>query len=691
MAQRIPSALQLREDIVKRTCRCNETRASCFWRWTIVFALCGVGSQGSLSIIEAAVPGVALVDDFESGTPNALDGLHGRFQSGDSKVDTLRDMTFFHGSTRGTSLRLRADKQDTGFCGVWFQFFDAKPAKRKFFDAKPYAYLSFWIRGQVGGERFMVKLSDRSWVEKEDSLELGEIRKFLPSGVSRNWQEVLIPLKDAASLDLASLGGLTLLFHSKGQSTIYIDDISFKTSAEMKLNPNVPENQERQFARHDSPRTMWLWKLTEFLDNDNARENLFNVCATEGIEQLWVQVGYKVDPLSTSASQTNGKAAAARIELRHEDKLRTFLAAAHKSRLQVHALDGDPEYCARAKHSIPLGVVEAIIAFNQASKPDQRFDGIHFDNEPHALLGWGDRTRRERMLKEFLDVHVECQRRVRTQSGLSFGVDIPFWWHHNDSQTGRPVGEVTFNGKKKPASWHCVDLLDNVGIMNYRDNADGADGMVVHGQDILRYADETKGARIFMGVETLMPAPSNTWFIVGLPRKRFESAIRGSAREFGDLCRYEGFRVRRLDDGENVHIGLEVPVAPNGEELARFQQALKTISDRFGAAGQNLPATSIAPLRVAAETAVRIDPELGNFRNRDLPNPGKADIPGFQATGEMLSKITFGDDNYDTFLEQVKAAENSFRLYKKFGGMAVHSYESFQLLHRRPDVASRPR
>ena len=656
-----------------------------------MFALCGVGSQGSLSIIEAAVPGVALVDDFESGTPNALDGLHGRFQSGDSKVDTLRDMTFFHGSTRGTSLRLRADKQDTGFCGVWFQFFDAKPAKRKFFDAKPYAYLSFWIRGQVGGERFMVKLSDRSWIEKEDSLELGEIRKFLPSGVSRNWQEVLIPLKDAASLDLASLGGLTLLFHSKGQSTIYIDDISFKTSAEMKLNPNVPENQERQFARHDSPRTMWLWKLTEFLDNDNARENLFNVCATEGIEQLWVQVGYKVDPLSTSASQTNGKAAPARIELRHEDKLRTFLAAAHKTRLQVHALDGDPEYCARAKHSIPLGVVEAIIVFNQASKPDQRFDGIHFDNEPHALLGWGDRTRRERMLKEFLDVHVECQRRVRTQSGLSFGVDIPFWWHHNDSQTGRPVGEVTFNGKKKPASWHCVDLLDNVSIMNYRDNADGADGMVVHGQDILRYADETKGARIFMGVETLMPAPSDTWFIVGLPRKRFESAIRGSAREFGDLCRCEGFRVRRLDDGENVHIGLEVPVAPNGEELARFQQALKTISDRFGAAGQNLPATSIAPLRVAAETAVRIDPELGNFRNRDLPNPGKANIPGFQATGEMLSKITFGDDNYDTFLEQVKAAENSFRLYKKFGGMAVHSYESFQLLHRRPDVASRPR
>ena len=215
--------------------------------------------------------------------------------------------------------------------------------------------------------------------------------------------------------------------------------------------------------------------------------------------------------------------------------------------------------------------------------------------------------------------------------------------------------------------------------------------MIVHGQDVLRYADETKGARVFMGVETSLSAPVDAWFIVGLPRKRFETAIRGAAREFGDLCRCEGFRLRRLDDGENVHIGLELPISPNGEELARFHRAMKTISDKFGAAGQSLPANSIAQLRTAAETAVRGDAELANFRNRDLANPGRAEIPAFQATSKMLPKITFGDDNYDTFLEQVQAAEKSFRTYKQFGGMAVHSYESFQLLHRRPNVASLPR
>lgn len=653
----------------------------------LVLATFIVGAMLSAVTAQAAAPEIALVDDFEGGTTNTLDGLHGRFQSGASKVETVHDKTFFHGGTHGTSLRIRADKKEAGYCGVWFQFFNNKAAKKRFFDARQYGYLSFWIRGQVGGERFQVKMSDRSWVEKEDSLELGEIRKFLPDGVSRNWQEVLVPLNAAAALDLSNLGGVSLQFHSVGPTTIYIDDLSFKTSAEVKLNSNDP--LERQLVRHAAPRTMWLWKLGEFLDKDTARDGLFDLCAAEGIEQLWVQVSYKTDPQSTLASLPNGKAAPARVELRHADKLRTFLAAAHRARLQIHALDGDPEHCVRLKHSIPLGVVEAIIAFNQTSSPDQRFDGIHFDNEPHALLGWCDRTRRERMLKEFLDVHVECQRRVRTQSGLAFGVDLPFWLQNADAQTGKPVGEVTFNGKKKPASWHCIDLLDNVGIMNYRDHADGADGMVVHGQDILRYAEESKGARVFMGVETSMSTPSDTWFVVGLPRKRFEAAIRGSAREFGDRCRFEGFRMRRLDDGQNIHIGLEVPVAPNGDELAKFYRAMKTISDKFGAAGQNLTPAAIAQARAAAETAVRVDPEIGNFRNRDLTNPGQAEIPAFQATSEMLPKITFGDDNYDTFQEQVKAAENSFRSYNRFGGMAVHSYESFQLLLRRPNVASR--
>ena len=61
-----------------------------------------------------------------------------------------------------------------------------------------------------------------------------------------------------------------------------------------------------------------------------------------------------------------------------------------------------------------IGKSNAVIEFNRESAPDQRFDGIHFDNEPYLLLGWEDRTRREQILREFLELNVECQRRVRT-------------------------------------------------------------------------------------------------------------------------------------------------------------------------------------------------------------------------------------------------------------------------------------
>jgi len=55
-------------------------------------------------------------------------------------------------------------------------------------------------------------------------------------------------------------------------------------------------------------------------------------------------------------------------------------------------------------------VVDAVIVFNRESPAEQRFDGIHFDNEPYLLLGWKDRLRREQILREFLELNVECQR-----------------------------------------------------------------------------------------------------------------------------------------------------------------------------------------------------------------------------------------------------------------------------------------
>lgn len=276
------------------------------------------------------------------------------------------------------------------------------------------------MKGQVGGEQFTVKLADGKWIEKDDSLPVGDIRRFLPKGVTNQWQEVLIPLAALKGLDIQYLGGLTLDFTSPGRQAVWIDDISFKTAATT------------------IPRAMWLWESNAVLNDAASREELFTFCRNESIEQLWMQLDYKVvrgspqeaeitlqptdaDPASSRPTTTTAAPTATSAKSQAVERVtcefpdpgawRRFLAEAHQARIQVHALDGYPEFALKPQHGVPLlAVVDAVIVFNRESPAEQRFDGIHFDNEPYLLLGWKDRLRREQILREFLELNVECQR-----------------------------------------------------------------------------------------------------------------------------------------------------------------------------------------------------------------------------------------------------------------------------------------
>ena len=98
----------------------------------------------------------------------------------------------------------------------------------------------------------------------------------------------------------------------------------------------------------------------------------------------------------------------------------------------------------------------------------------------------------------------------------------------------------------------------------------------------------------------------------------------------------------------------------------------------------------MAAFRHQAATAVRVDPEWGGFRSRDIARVNGPELAGFVATNTMLPKITFADNTLDDLHAQLKSAEESFRRSKQFGGMAIHSYESFQKLSNIQRVASQP-
>lgn len=132
----------------------------------------------------------------------------------------------------GRSLKLDFDKRPTGWCGYYTLLNQIDGA---YYDLSPYKEVRFWVRGARGGENFEIGMADRSWLTIGDSVKAGEIGKYLPKGVTTDWQEVVIPLKDFGKLDWTQMGSFVINFHRPGEGTIFLDDLRFIRKTEEDL------------------------------------------------------------------------------------------------------------------------------------------------------------------------------------------------------------------------------------------------------------------------------------------------------------------------------------------------------------------------------------------------------------------------------------------------------------------------
>lgn len=148
-----------------------------------------------------------------------------------------------------------------------------------------------------------------------------------------------------------------------------------------------------------------------------------------------------------------------------------------------------------------LAVVDAVIGYNASVEPAARFYGIHFDIEPYLLPEWKKPDTRERLLAEYLDVNERAAKRSHA-AGLVYGVDIPFWWQVKDEATGEPVSVATFHGVRKSTPEHLLAMVDNVGIMAYRNVPTGPQSIVSLALETLDSADRISQAHVFVGIET---------------------------------------------------------------------------------------------------------------------------------------------------------------------------------------------
>lgn len=145
----------------------------------------------------------------------------------------------------GHALEVSGRQVPPGLAGVRVTFYDVKAAhpssmwgykRTAFVDASRYDYLTFRIRATGGGSRLQVKLADAAWAAKDEAVDAGEITRFLPQGLSAEWQQVAIPL-GMLGLNRKALAALTLTVADPADFTFAIDDVALKREPEDALPP----------------------------------------------------------------------------------------------------------------------------------------------------------------------------------------------------------------------------------------------------------------------------------------------------------------------------------------------------------------------------------------------------------------------------------------------------------------------
>ena len=424
--------------------------------------------------------GLFLVSHFHQGNTNRLGGYFNGFARSPSRAA----VTIIKVGDGPAALGFSYHNRFPGFAGFWIHLFDSKapPAARTFLDTSPFTHLTLSIRGERGGEELLLQMADRLWEKKEDSLVVGDIASFLPEGrVEKKWQRAWIPLtKLPTDLDHKELASLVLRVKGNASGRVFLKDLAFTTTKGVEVSK---AKKERPAAR-PLKRGLWLWQTEKIVRSPKAQRDLLAFCKAHRLTDLFLQIPYE-------AKRNNGKWEI----LWDPSELRPLITQLRQSGLRVHALDGDPRYALSERHGRVLTLIQGIIRYNARVPAQARFNGIRYDNEPYLLPNFAG-LQKQAILEQYLSL-LEASKDLTEKANLDFGVDIPFWFDARNE-----FYEPTAQLGGRPMSERIIDIVDNVGIMDYRTLAYGVDGVIAQATGELQYA-AAKGKRVYIGLETV--------------------------------------------------------------------------------------------------------------------------------------------------------------------------------------------
>ncbi len=148
----------------------------------------------------------------------------------------INDSKFLPEEESSHCYRIVYDRDLDGFCGFYILILG---------NLSSYNELTFLIRGENGSESFEVGLVDIIDEQKESAVYSGSIYRYLPEGLSTEWQVVKIPLKHFYGVDLSKIWSLSFLFNKESEGTIWIDQIrlSNQNIAALERDRDITSNQ----------------------------------------------------------------------------------------------------------------------------------------------------------------------------------------------------------------------------------------------------------------------------------------------------------------------------------------------------------------------------------------------------------------------------------------------------------------
>jgi len=555
----------------------------------------------------------------------------------------------------GKRIRIGVPQQGTRPCGLWTHLFNENASARARGCRAVGPYLIFWVNGTQAGEDFSIATAHRELFEGDDTRVAGTIGKYLIDGVSTEWERVVVPLSDFR-LECVPVS-LAVLLEKIGREAIFIDDIELSEMPGFR----EPRRSGRTVVASPRAKALWVWNTRELLEAAASRRKFFSFARDNGFDQIFLQILYTVG---------NDRQGRPTITIDDLTGFRDFLAEASTAGIKVHALDGYPEFVLGANHPRVLALVRAILDFNRAAPPGQRFYGIHLDNEAYLLLGF-DGPARDSIVRQFMELNQQVMELLRnSRRPVVYGIDIPL--RFADIMATVENSGVTSASGAESLTDRILDVVDNVCIMDYRTEAGSPNGIIEHARSTVHHANSV-GKQVFIGVETFRNQPSPIHFLYGVTEAEWDTLARGNAPLMRSSS-LDGFPLRTFDDGRRHHVGV---APPRGSPHGRLNDVLNKIYSIYGATAHGRQADLRIVTAQAREALARFR-EYRGFQPFDLNKDGAA--AGFITSEQMLASTTFDGHTRSQMGEVLNQVIDYFRNDPGFYGIAIDDYDHYRAL-----------